>query len=406
MGRITDDLSKSEICRENLLMKKKLLFVNDEMVMGGVARILCNVLKRFDLELYDIDVLILHPHGELLNEIPKGINQLKSSSLFKAVDVNLKVAFAQKRWLDVLNKIVFLFYMKTGLINPLIKRERKRLIHRDYDIEIAAKEGFCTIFVANGNSKRKINWIHIDYSAINYSYHHMSIMRESLAKIDLNIAVSKRSMEAFKKLFNVQAIIAIPNLMDISGLKEKALETCDITYAKDCLNLVSVGRFHAQKAMDRLVYAMLELKKTGACVHLYLVGDGELKVTCELLAEKLAVSDLITFVGSKLNPMPYIKQADLFVLPSLYEGYPTTVIESFFAGTPVLACDVSGVHEQITENVNGWIIENNQASLNDKLGEIVNNPEPLKTMCASLVNYNYDNDSIFNAYVKAIEGER
>ena len=49
-------------------MKKRLLFVNDEMVMGGVARLLNNVLRRIDLNKYDVDVLILHPHGELLSE--------------------------------------------------------------------------------------------------------------------------------------------------------------------------------------------------------------------------------------------------------------------------------------------------------------------------------------------------
>ncbi len=385
-------------------MKKKLLFVNDEMVMGGVARILCNVLRRFDLEEYEIDVLILHPHGELLNEIPSGINRIQSSDLFNAVDVNLKFAVIQRRWKDVFNKLVFLFYMKTGLIKLLIKRERKKLLHKTYDIEIAAKEGFCTIFVANGDSKRKINWIHIDYSAVNYSSHHMDIMIDSLSHIDLNIAVSKRSKDAFRDLFGVNNIISIRNLMDINGLKEKSLEPCEIVYDTDCVNLVSVGRFHPQKAMDRLIHAMRSLKETGIKSHLYLVGDGDLKADCEALAKRLGVYEQITFTGSKRNPMPYIKQADLFCLPSLYEGYPTTIIESFFAGTPVLSCDVSGVHEQITEGVNGWIVENSQEAFISKLNEVVLNLNQLKTMRESLVNYSYDNDSIFREYVNAIEG--
>ena len=385
-------------------MKKKLLFVNDEMVMGGVARILCNVLKRFDLDEYEIDVLILHPHGELLNEIPSGINRIQSSDIFKAVDVNLRFALFQRRWKDVFNKLVFLFYMKTGLIKAIIKRERRKLLHKSYDIEIAAKEGFCTIFVANGDSKRKINWIHIDYSAVNYSSHHMPIMRDSLKHIDLNIAVSQRSKDAFSDLFRVDNIISIRNLMDISGLKEKSLEACELDYDPTVFNCISVGRFHPQKAMDRLVYAMLNLKESGIKSHLYLVGDGELKADCEALAKKLGVYELITFTGSKPNPMPFIKQADLFLLPSLYEGYPTTIIESFFAGTPVLACDVSGVHEQITEGVNGWVVDNDLDAFMAKLNELARNKSRLIEMRKSLVNYSYDNDSIFNEFIRAIEG--
>ncbi len=387
-------------------MKKKLLFVNDEMVMGGVARILCNVLNRFDLNEYDIDVLILHPHGELLNDLPTGINRLESSPLFNAVDVNLRTAISQKKWNDVFNKVIFLFYMKTGLINSLIRNVRKRIIHKAYDIEIASKEGFCTIFVANGDSKRKVNWIHIDYSAVNYSVHHMAIMKSALSKIDINIAVSKRSKDAFTQLFGVSNIISIRNLMDISGLKEKSLEQCEIKYDEDCFNLVSVGRFHVQKAMDRLVYAMVQLKEANIKSHLYLVGDGELKEKCEALAFSLNVNDQITFTGSKRNPMPYIKQADLFVLPSLYEGYPTTIIESFFAGTPVLSCDVSGVHEQITENVNGWIVDNKLESITEKLVEIGGNQAQLVEMRKSLVNYTYDNEIIFNEFLSTIEGKK
>ena len=59
-------------------MKKKILFVNDEMTMGGVARILIGLLNKIDLNHYDVDVLILHPHGELMHELPKGVKLIKS----------------------------------------------------------------------------------------------------------------------------------------------------------------------------------------------------------------------------------------------------------------------------------------------------------------------------------------
>lgn len=385
-------------------MKKRLLFVNDEMVMGGVARILNNVLRRIDLEQYAVDVLILHPHGELLSELPEGVRLLDSSSFFKGVDVTLDLALKQGRWMDVLYKLRVLFYMKTGLIHQKIKQLRKELKLDDYDVEIASKEGFCTIFVANGSSKRKINWIHIDYSARNYAAHHMKLMHTALASIDLNIAVSQKARDAFAELFEVKNILAIPNLMDIDGLKEKASQPCDVAYRTDRVNLVSVGRFHPQKAFDRLIHAMVELRKLDLAVDLYLVGDGELKPACEALSQKYHLTEYIHFLGSKRNPMPYIKQADCFVLPSLYEGYPTTVIESFFAGTPVLACEVSGVYEQIQEGHNGWVVSNSQEALNERLIEVVRNPERLKPMREHLLDYHYDNASIFERFMHALEG--
>ncbi len=67
-------------------MKKKILFVNDEMTMGGVARILNTFLKMIDRNQYDVDLLVLHKRGELLDEIPSDINVIEGSKFFSCID--------------------------------------------------------------------------------------------------------------------------------------------------------------------------------------------------------------------------------------------------------------------------------------------------------------------------------
>ena len=104
-------------------MKKKILFVNDEMTMGGVARILNTFLNKIDSERYDVDVLVLHKRGELLSEIPSGINVIGGTPFFNTIDIPLKSCKLN----NIFSKLRLIFYMKTGLIKNKIATEQKKV---------------------------------------------------------------------------------------------------------------------------------------------------------------------------------------------------------------------------------------------------------------------------------------
>ena len=180
--------------------KKKILFVNDEMTVGGVARILCTLLKLIDRDKYEIDLLVLHKHGELLNEIPSDINVISGSDFFKTIDIPLKESGIS----NIFSKIRLLLSMKSGDIKNKIVKERKTILNKHYDIEFAAKEGFCTIFTAYGDSDKKINWVQADYKVNNYAAHHMDLMKDALKYIDMNIACSKQVEDSFKEVFGIK----------------------------------------------------------------------------------------------------------------------------------------------------------------------------------------------------------
>ena len=152
-------------------MSKRILIVNDEMVVGGVARVLNNLLttlvKTTD---YEIDLLVLHKHGEMLKGVPKEVIDLPLGQLIKSKNLAL-----------IARKLYLVFLMKAGMIGNKIKRERKKMKLDSYDVEIAFKEGFCTIFVANGNSKKKVNWVHLDYKVQNFSSNYMPLLKKTLS---------------------------------------------------------------------------------------------------------------------------------------------------------------------------------------------------------------------------------
>ncbi len=379
--------------------KKRILFVNDEMHMGGVARVLNTLMSALPKDLYDVDLLVLHKEGMLLDEIPEGIQVLDSTPFFKPVDESMEQLLKSWDFPELCSKLRLLFYMKSGLVTSRIRKERSRIIKKPYDVEVAAKEGFCTIFTASGDSKRKINWVLTDYSVCNYSQNHMPLVQRALSKIDLNVADSKQALEAYESVFNINNGIAIHNLMDIDKVKQGMKEETDDIKESSLPSVITVARFHPQKGLDRLLEASNLAYHNGYRHTLYLIGGGEEETKLRTQAEGM---DHVVFLGYKQNPYSDIAACDLFVLPSLYEGFATIVNESLLAGTPVLMTDVSGAKEQITSVECGWVVENSQDALNKGLQNALHKPDQLKQMKEQLKNYKYPNDEILKQFIEIL----
>ncbi len=381
--------------------KKKILFVNDEMRMGGVARVLNTLMASLPKDKYEVDLLILHKQGMLLDEIPEGINIIEGTTFFRPVDESLDALVKGFHVFETFRKLRLLFFMKTGLIKGKIKRERKKILTKKYDVEVAAKEGFCTIFTAYGDSSRKINWVLTDYSVCNYSKNHMGLVKDALRYIDLNIADSNQALIAYETVFRVQNGIAIHNLMDTSNLEKGLLETHTNIVNKDTINLIDVARLHPQKGIDRLIKASSKIYNEGYKHDLYLVGGGELEDELKELASSLHANH-IHFLGFQKNPYRDIAECDLFVLSSLYEGFATIINESLIVGTPVLTTRVSGCEEQITSSDYGWIVENSDEALVEGLRTALKDTKKLKEMKQKLANYRYDNEGILKEFMDVL----
>lgn len=371
--------------------------------MGGVARVLNTLMTHLPADRYTIDLLVLHKQGMLLKEVPKNVHVIEGTPYFSTVDESLAAIQKEKNIGKLFRKLRLLFDMKTRLIIPKIKRERKKMLARHYDIEVAAKEGFCTIFTACGDSDRKINWVLTDYSVCNYSKNHMALVRQALRRIDLNIADSRQAMIAYDTVFKVHNSITIHNLMDIQSIQKKAAVDPDgaMIRTSQTLNVISVARFHPQKAIARLLLASKKAYENGCKHTLYLIGGGEEEEMLRKLVKRQNMTHVV-FLGYRQNPYGAMKKADLFVLSSLYEGFATVISESLILGTPVLATEVSGADEQITSPDMGWVVENSQQGLDEGLMRALKNPERLASMKKHLAGYVYPNQEIIRQFMEVL----
>jgi len=119
--------------------------------------------------------------------------------------------------------------------------------------------------------------------------------------------------------------------------------------------IVSVARLVPIKGMSYLIRAMAHVKGGS----LVIIGDGPERRKLELLSRHLELSDRVFFIGWISDPsriFDHLKQATVFVLPSLSEGRPRVLIEAMSCGLPVVATDVGGVPEVVVDGVNGLLV--------------------------------------------------
>ena len=121
--------------------------------------------------------------------------------------------------------------------------------------------------------------------------------------------------------------------------------------------LIGMGRLSREKGFDRLLEAFAAVSPTFPDWRLHLLCDGPLRETLEIEARRLGIADRVNFPGNVADPAAHLATADLFVLPSRYEGFPNALLEAMAAGLPVLAFDCpSGPSAIIRPGVDGMLI--------------------------------------------------
>ena len=139
-------------------------------------------------------------------------------------------------------------------------------------------------------------------------------------------------------------ITTIYNPVDAAKLREKALVPVEnevfLQLRKTHRYLViTAGRLTAQKGQWHLVRAFREVRKQLPDAALVILGQGELQQDLQALTDEAGLHDHVLLAGFQSDPFAWFRQADLFVLPSLFEGFSNALLEAMALGLPLAACD-------------------------------------------------------------------
>jgi glycosyltransferase involved in cell wall biosynthesis len=160
--------------------------------------------------------------------------------------------------------------------------------------------------------------------------------------------------------FSKDKTVTIYNGLDFNEMNEKAVETIEEKsegfFSDKCPVVVSVGRLSAQKNYTMLIDSFSRLRKE-MNVRLVIVGDGEDFEMLSTMCRKYGIANDVLFTGWVKNPYKYLKRSDIFVLSSLWEGFPNVLLEAMALGLPVISTDCpTGPNEIITSDDVGVLI--------------------------------------------------
>ena len=177
--------------------------------------------------------------------------------------------------------------------------------------------------------------------------------------------------------------------------------------------IIQVGRFYPQKRHDLSLRAFAALRSHYPGIKLALVGDGPLRSELLRMADSLRLGSSIEFLGIRNDVPELLAQADIFWMPSEWEGLPIACIEAMASGLPVIATRVGGLSEVVTHGKTGFLLspENCLAQLVQRTSELLDDTSLAKTMGSNGRAVAYESFSIektaaqyLSAYEQLLEG--
>jgi glycosyltransferase involved in cell wall biosynthesis len=140
--------------------------------------------------------------------------------------------------------------------------------------------------------------------------------------------------------------------------------------------VVVVAGLNNQKGHEYLFRSVPIILRKIPETRFVLVGDGHLREYLEELASSLGITNAITFLGFRSDVADIVRASDLFVLPSIFEGLPLSLIEAMACGKAVVATNVDGTADVVVDGVTGYLVPpRDPEQLAQKIIELLENPE-------------------------------
>lgn len=383
--------------------KKHILFVINNMRIGGTRKSLLNLFTCFPHDKVNVDLLLLSQVGEYINSIDSHVNLLRTPYLCRCAFSKINELCFPDSIIKVMISLLWRVFGYKTVFSFIYKRAAKVLSREtEYDAVFGFQEGEsndCASFIP---SPRHYLWIHNNYE---YFIGNGKGLKSSYDLAENIIFVAEASLQTFKKLNIVYSskLTVIKNILPqeqiIYEAKQKIID--EDLFSTDTLNFVSVGRISHQKGFNRAIEVASRLKQEGYIFRWLIIGEGENKDTLQKSIDDKDLNKYVLLIGARNNPYPYIKKADLFILTSYYESQPMVLMEALTIGTPVISTRFDSVNEIIEDKPYALLVENTVEGIYTGITSLYNN-NSLDQMKMNVNNFLYNNEKIIKQILQLI----
>lgn len=391
---------------------KNVVIRSGSLRMGGLERVLIEVLQNIDKKKYNLTLVIDDDCGEdniFEKDIPKEIPYyfLKSQKLIE------KTNYYKLRRKNILYKLMYNIYMnietyiKSKNIKKLIEKLGKIDVFIDYDAG-------ATKYIENVEADKKVVWIHNSIPNLKKSEGKIKRFGKRLEKYDRIVAICDEMKEELKDIypnlkdkiiriynpFNFSRVLNLKN--DMSELTEKDKELLNEDYC------IAISRLDTvQKDYKTLLKAFKILKSKGINKKLYIVGDGPSKEEIENMIKEYDLIEEVKLLGRFKNPYVWLNNADFFIHSSKYEGFGLVLIEAAILDKLIISSNCPVGPTEILENGKSGILFNvgDSQELAEKIEKVLNDKNLRNRYILSMKERREDfkKENVLKEYEKLID---
>ncbi|ALO36465.1 hypothetical protein CMT41_18240 [Colwellia sp. MT41] len=195
--------------------------------------------------------------------------------------------------------------------------------------------------------------------------------------LDVTVGVSNKKNVLIRNGINIDEFHHLRNHQEDNEHQVRFIHVARLDPVKNQVGLLKAFAILVQRK-----------KLTVNDIYLTVVGDGNEMQALIVLAEGLGISSLIEFTGARSNIAELLSNSDVFVLSSIAEGIPMTVLEAMASSLPVISTNVGGLAELVTDDETGYLVEKQNAeALSSAMEKYINNSKLIKLHGRSARSY-------------------
>lgn len=266
-----------------------------------------------------------------------------------------------------IGNLSFFNIFKILRLKRIFQKERVGIIimNLSADVKIAS-------FAAKEAGVKKIIYRRGSAIPISASILNKLIFKKCITHVLANSQETRRTVNAKDSLIPVEKIHVIYNGIHISEVNKPSVEIQNT----EKIILGNVGRLAPQKNQSALLYLAKKLKEENLNFQMIIAGDGKLKPELVKLSQELNLENEVIFKGFEEDVHSFMKNINIFILSSLWEGFGYVLAEAMFAGKPIVAFNNSSNPEIVADNVTGFLVPTNDIdALAEKVKLLADNPD-------------------------------
>ena len=345
-------------------MKKKICFIIDSLSIGGAEKSLVTLLNLLDYDKYDVDLQLFAGGGMFERFLPKEVNVLPviTCHSFLSRIVYSAALRLKKRTHAGIARLYWKTIGHSLLNNP-----------KQYDVAIGYGQCIPTFYVVDKiSAKKKYAWVNCIF---NLKEKELAYQKRFYERLDGISIVSPEALEHFQGVYPefAKKMHLIKDLYDGDMIERMSCLKAEQEINHALPVIMTAGRLNkSQKAYDLALQAANILRERGVKFRWYVIGEGPYRGEMENYISENHLEDIFILLGATPNPYAYMRQCDIYVQTSRFEGFGLTVAEARILNRPIVCTNFDACHMQLIDGKNALIASFEPSDIADKIELLMN----------------------------------